>query len=370
MSSQVMEVQIKKAPKFVLYKGKASKPATIARAIRSLCMVLEVGESESRALEIAGQQFHKYEIGRAFEHAAEVMRNEGATFKQALLAEEVIPRVARQLIEAAPTSQALYRNLKQAAILVTESTSVKKKLVLALIQPGFMFALATGLLFFAVAFIIPGFVDMFAQLGTETPQMTIVLLEVANIAKWVVGGLIALILALVAFWFLYGRRSERVRIVVDKMLMRTPGIGTILQLAATSRLFQLLAANLSTGIQETESLKAAAQGCGNAALKAHCENHAERMMTEGVPLKGFADSRLLPVDGQKILGAAPSIQQEIGVMEELAPEYRNEANLQLETLTQTLEPMVNYLVYGLTGLLIVAIMLPMYAIYPALMDLG
>ncbi|MBP2216004.1 hypothetical protein [Arthrobacter sp. CAN_C5] len=73
---------------------------------------------------------------------------------------------------------------------------------------------------------------------------------------------------------------------------------------------------------------------------------------------------------RQILASAPSIRQEIEVREELAPEYRDEANMQLETLNRTLEPTVNYLVYAIAGLLIVAIMLPMYSIYPALMDMG
>ncbi|MBP2216005.1 type II secretion system F family protein [Arthrobacter sp. CAN_C5] len=222
--------------------------------------VLRVGESEARALEVVGLQFHKFEIGRAFEHAAEVMRNDGASFKQALLAEEIIPRTARQLIKASPTSQALHKNLEQAAVLVAESQSIKKKLVMNLIQPGFMLSLCIGFLFAAVAFIIANFVALFADLGTETPPMTLMVLKIAGIAKWVVGGFIAAILLFVAFWVTIGRKTEAVRIAVGNLFIRMPGIGPILQLAATSRLFQLLAANLSNGINEPEALRTAGSG--------------------------------------------------------------------------------------------------------------
>lgn len=362
-------VELKKAPTFVLYKGKKSKPEVIARAIRSLTMVLRVGKSEADALSIVGTQFHKFEIGRAFEHASEVMRDEGASFKQALLAEEVIPRTARELIEASPTSQALHKNLHQAAKLVAESESVKKKLLMNLIQPGFMLGLCVALLFGSVAFIIPGFISVFTQMGTETPTMTLAILEVADVAKWVIGGFIAALLLFLGYWALIGRKSPGFRAAVDHVFIRVPHIGSILQLSATSRLFQLLAANLSTGIGEPDALIGAARGCGNEAIKKHCLEHAERMMEEGVPLKEFAQSKLFPSAAGQMLASSPSVRQEVEVMSELSPEYAEEANTQLEALSRVLDPLVNYIVYAIAGALIVCLMLPMYSIYPSLMEM-
>lgn len=363
-------VPLRKPATFVWYKGKKSKPETIARSLRALTMVLRVGESEARALEIVGEQYHKFEIGRAYENAAKTMREDGAGFKQALMAEEVLPRTVRELIEASHTSTALQKNLQVAATLVGESQSVKKKLLMNLIQPGFMLAMCIGLLFVAVTLIIPGFVATFASLGAGTPPMTLVILQVAEITKWVLGGLIALVLMFMGYWVTLGRRSEKFKIMMDTISIRVFAIGPIVQLAATSRLFQLLSANLDTGIGEPESLKSAANGCGNEALKHHCITHSDKMLSDGVPLKDFIKTKLVPSDARNLLSSAPSIRQEIEIMNELAPEYRNEANVQLEALSKTLDPIINYMVYGVAGLLIIAIVLPMYAIYPALMKMG
>lgn len=363
-------VPLKKAAAFVWYKGKKSKPETIARSLRALTMVLRVGESEARALEIVGEQYHKFEIGRAYENAARTMREHGAGFKQALMAEEVLPRTVRELIEASHTSTALQKNLQVAATLVGESQNVKKKLLMNLIQPGFMMAMCIGLLFVAVTLIIPGFVATFSSLGAETPPMTLVILQVAEITKWVLGGIVGVIGLFMAYWTTFGRKSERFKIMMDTVSIRIVGIGPIVQLAATSRLFQLLCANLDTGIGEPESLRSAANGCGNEALKHHCITHSEKMLTNGLPLKDFIKTKLVPSDARNLLGSAPSIRQEIEIMNELAPEYRNEANVQLETLSKTLDPIINYMVYGVAGLLIISIVLPMYAIYPELMKMG
>lgn len=363
-------VTLSKRPAFVMYKGRKSKPEVIARAIRSLTIVLKVGQSEAKALEVVGKQFHKYEVGRAFENAAKSMRADGASLKQALMAEEVLPRTVRELVDAAQTSQALQNNLRVAAGLIGEAQSVKKKLVMNLIQPGFMLILCIGLLFAAVAFIIPNLISSFAMLGSETPAMTLMVLQAAEVTKYVLFVLFALAGLLAIYWGTFGRKSRRFRVLLDTIAIRLPAVGPIVQLSAASRLFQLLSANLSIGIGEPEALRSAANGCGNEALKDHCVKHSDQMVEGAAPLKGFVNTRLIPADATNILSTAPSVLQEIEIMNELAPEYQRESGVLLETLNKTLDPVVNLIVYGIAGVLIISIVLPMYSMYPEIMNVA
>jgi type IV pilus assembly protein PilC len=364
-------VPIKEGPKFVWGAGKKSKPDVVARAIRSLAMVMRVGESEARALEIVGEQFKRYTIGRAFIKAADAMREDGAGFKQAILHEnDIFPRTVKELIQAAPTAQAMQTNLEKAAKLVANSQDVKKKLIISMIQPGIMLIMCIAFLFIATAFIIPGFSQIFTQLNAEEPTASVIVRQAAEVTKWVIGALIVVILLLVAFWFVYGRRSDKVRRNLDTFVLKIPLIGNIIQLAATSRLFDLLALNLQIGMTEPTALESAAKGAGNEAIKNHCINHAERMREDGLPLKEFVNSKLFPISARYMVAAAPSVRQEIEIMTELAPEYRAEADTQVDGFQKAAEPIMTYIVYGVAGLLIVAIVTPMYAMYPALMDFG
>jgi type IV pilus assembly protein PilC len=364
-------VPIKEGPKFVWGAGKKSKPETTARAIRSLVMVMRVGESEARALEIVGEQFKKYTIGRAFIKAADAMRTDGAPFKQAILHEnDIFPRTVKELIQAAPTSNAMQTNLEKAAKLVANGQDVKKKLIISMIQPGIMLVMCIGFLFIATAFIIPGFSGIFTQLNAPEPTASVIVRNAAEVTKYVIGGLIVVILLLVAFWFIYGRRSDKVRQKLDTINLKIPVVGNIIQLAATSRLLDLLALNLQIGMTEPTALESAAKGCGNEAITEHCIRHAQAMREDGARLKDFVDHKMFPISARYMIRAAPSVKQEIDIMTELAPEYRSEADTQVDAFQKTVEPIMTYLVYGVAGLLIVAIVTPMYAMYPALMDFG
>lgn len=364
------EVPISKGPAFVWGAGKKSKPELVARSIRSLAMILRVGESEAKALEIVGEQYAKYTVGRAYSRAAVAMREDGASFKQALLHEDVFPRTMRELISAAPTAAAMQKNLMSAAKLIAESQDVKKKLLISMIQPGIMLIMCIAFLFVATAFIIPGFNDVFKQLNTKTPTASIIVSNVANVTKYVIGALVVVGILAAIFWFAYGKRSYKIRQFMDYAGIRTPVVGNILQLASTSRLFELLSLNLSIGMTEPNALEAAANGAGNEAIKAHCIAHAEKMRVEGAPLKDFVKDKIFPISAQHMVGSAPSSKQQIDIMMELSPEYRAEADTQVDALSKTLEPIMTYVVYAVAGLLIIAITIPMYAQYPALMSYG
>lgn len=362
--------RIPKGPMFVWSNGKKAKALTMAQALRALAMVLRVGESEARALEVVGHEFKKYNVGRAFTRAAEAMRTHGASFKEAMLAQDVFPRTARELISAAETSQAMRGSLERAAKLISQSQNVKKKMLTALIQPMFMLVLSIVFLFLATAIIIPNFVGTFATLQAETPPTIPIVLTAAEVTKWVMGVVISVLVLCALFWFTFGRRTAAIVRFVDALTVRIPVIGPIVQMAAASRLFELLTANLITGRGETASLESAAAGSGNEAMHQHAIRHANRMRNGDARLGEFTRSNLFPQSAQYMLAAAPSVKQQIDVMSELAPEYRQEADNRLETFSKTIEPIMNYIVYGVAGLLIIAIVVPMYSMFPALMHLG
>ena len=367
-----MSIAAVKAPKqkIVWYNGKSAKPEMIARALRALAMSLRIGQGEAYALETVGAQFKKYDVGRAMTRAARLMRENGLSVQGAIMAEDVFRGTVHELVEAAGTSQAVIANISKAAELVAQAQDVKKKLLTAMIQPMFMLAMSIVFLFVAAGWIIPGIVGSFTALNTEPPEVTVIVLNAAGVTTWVIGGLLVVVMLFTAYWFIHGKRSAAMRRMMSTVSLRLPLIGEVVKLAATSRMFELLSASLLSGRSEAQSLASAGAGSGNEAIKQHALDHSELMLKDGVPMRQFTQSNLFPESARYMLASAPSVKQEIDIMVLLGPEYRSEANSQLETFTKTVEPLMTYIVYGVAGLLIVAVMLPMYAMFPALMEVG
>lgn len=356
--------------KFVLYKGKKSKPPLVAQALRALVMSLKVGQSEAASLEKVGQEFAKYEVGKNFQRGAKLMHEKGFTFKAALISTEILPPTAVELIEASPTAQTLQANLEQAARLVTEGHNVRKKLMTNLAGPSFMIVLILAFLYISTSLLIPQFSEAFSSLGQETPKSSIIMQQAAVVVTWVLTVVISLSLLVLAYWFAWGRRSHRSKMLKDRIILGIPVIGYILKINTTARLFRLLSANLDTGVRETEALSSAGRGCGNYYIEQVCISHAQRMSADGVPLKEYINNKAFPFIATAMISSAPSVLQEISAMNQLAPEYEVEAKVQLDLLSETLTPTLNYFVYGIAGALILALMLPIYSIYGPMMDMA
>lgn len=363
-------VTLKKAPTFVWSNGKKAKPEVIAESLRSLSMILAVGGAEAGALEVVGHQYRRYNVGRAYTAAASAMINEGASFQQALLAQEIFPRSVREMIESAPRASMIYASLDESATIVQDSQTVKKKLRSALIQPTFMLVVTIIFLFIAALSIVPGIIKSFLVLGSDAPESATLVLQIANVVTWVLGILMSAAAGLVGYWFAFGRRNKRLRTHLDRLIIKSPLVGPIVQMSATGRLLQILATGLESGRNEPAALVSAGGGCGNEALYEHCVHHAARMHDDGARLRDFATTQLVPESTRFMLAAAPSVRQEITTMRALAPRYRAEANQRLESLTKMLEPLMNIFIYSAAGLLIIAVVFPMYSIFPALMDVG
>jgi len=155
----------------------------------------------------------------------------------------------------------------------------------------------------------------------------------------------------------------------DLIVLKIPGVGPILKLTTTARLFRLLAANLDTGVSEVEALRSAGRGCGNFYVEQHCDAHAQKMITEGAPMKEYISNKAFPYTATAMISSAPSVLQEISAMEQLIPDYEEEVQLQLKTLQETVVPILNYVVYAIAGVLIIALMVPMYSIYEPMMNM-
>jgi len=355
--------------KSFLRDGKKPTPEIAAQALRALAMNLRMGRAEDEALDLVGSEYSKWAIGRSFKKAAVSMRL-GVSFVQALELEEELPDALLQMISAASTSRDLHRNIEEAATIISEGQNVRRQIKQALIAPGFMLAAGIAFMFIASIKIIPSFLSNFAVFGAEPPASLIFTQRAAEALGWISGAVLVLAILYGMFWIIVGRRSATVRRRVDALGLRAPLYGPIMKLASSSRLFELLSANLRVGLAEAEALEVAARGCGSEAIAAHCMDHAHRMRNEGVSLNEAMNSWLFPQGAGSLLGSVASTRQALEVLDDLAKNYRFEANYRAGSFAKQVEPIASGVVYSLVGILVVMVMLPMWSIYSSLIGFG
>ncbi|MGP4994567.1 type II secretion system F family protein [Glutamicibacter ardleyensis] len=370
MTATVEEPKTKRKPLITFTRGKRADPDTLARSLRALSLQLSLSTSEHSALRSVGEDFKKYDIGHKYIKASDDMFQNGITLTDALAGIETLPLISRKLIASSQTSSQLYGNIRSASNMVSDAKGVKKRIVSALIPSAFNLAMTLAFLFVAVNFIIPKMIEAFSNFHAETPATTIALLAIAGVLKWVVIAITAGSLLFALWWTAFGRRSERFRTIMDRVLIRVPFIGEILMYSAVSRLFSNLALNLRAGLSEIEALESSASGCGNDAIRAVCTKHTKVMLSEGALFKGFVDSKVFPLSARQLVLASATSHQAIELFEGYAPEYQEESRRMMDSFSKTLEPTVGAFTQIAMGVIILMVMFPIFSIYPAILNIG
>ncbi|MFP5235523.1 MAG: type II secretion system F family protein [Acidobacteriota bacterium] len=138
------------------------------------------------------------------------------------------------------------------------SLTFRKKLVTSLIYPSVLVVLVISLMTFMFTFVIPRFADLFNQLGTNLPALTLYLL---HFGKWLQRNILYLFgaLAVVAIALWRYMITERGRDALDSVRMNAPILGKIWKMYQVALFSRTLSTLLSGGLPLVPSLETAAR---------------------------------------------------------------------------------------------------------------
>jgi len=138
------------------------------------------------------------------------------------------------------------------------SLTFRKKLVSSLIYPGLLLTLVTGLMIFMFTVVIPQFAELYDQMGSRLPAMTVDLL---NFGKWMQHNFLWLALILLATVVGFYRFSitDRGRDFVDGFRIGVPVLGKIWLKYQVALFARTLSTLLTGGLPLVPSLETAAR---------------------------------------------------------------------------------------------------------------
>lgn len=211
-------------------------------------------------------------------------------------------------------------------------------------------------------FVIPAFAKVYSGFGAELPLMTRILVATSNfsVTYWpaVLIGLIA-----AAIGFRMALASPRGRHVWDRLKLRLPLAGTILQKATLARFARSFALAGRSGVPIVQSLSVVAQTVDNRYITSRIEQMRDGVERgESILRSATASGVFTPVVLQMV-----AVGEETGeldsLMDEVAAMYEREVEYELKSLSSKIEPI---LIGGL-GLIMLVLAL---GVFLPIWDLG
>jgi len=231
----------------------------------------------------------------------------------------------------------------------------------ALTYPAIILFVILAVLVFMVVVVVPQVEGLYNDLGKELPWATAFLVGISNflVEQWYV----VLIITAVAIWFLiqFARTDVGQRWLAIFKLNVPLFKGLFLRLYNT-RFAKTCQNLLSTGVSIQDSLRISGESIGNIMVQEQIEIVMEKVK-QGKPLSESMKERsyILPLIPQMT-----SIGEQSGKIDEMlgkaALVYENELDEQIRTISKLIEPILMVVMALLVGFIVIAVLMPIYAI--------
>lgn len=271
---------------------------------------------------------------------------------------------------------ALYCNLvsagEQAGILDTlldrlaaykeKILAIKGKIKSALFYPIAVLVVAFIITAVIMIFVIPAFKEVFKAFGADLPVPTLVVIAISDyfVTYWwaifgVIGG------SLYAFFWSW-KRSEKVQMAMDRLLLRLPIFGDIIRKSVIARWTRTLATMFAAGVPLVESLESVGGAAGNYVYKIATRQIQSEVSTGLNLTTAMQNVNLFP----NMVTQMVSIGEESGALDSMlskvADFFESEVDDAVDALTSLMEPLIMVVLGTLIGGMVIAMYLPIFKI--------
>jgi type IV pilus assembly protein PilC len=332
----------------------------IAIFSRQLSTMLAAGIPLVQAFEIVGAGNEKAAMQRLIlEIKADV---EGGTSLHEALGKHPLhfDDLFVSLVEAGEQAGALESLLDKVATYKEKSEALKKKVKKALVYPAAVLAVAVIVTIVLLLFVIPEFESLYKGFGADLPAFTQMIINLSRFVQHD-GIYLAIVLGFGVYAFFYfKKRSKAMREFLDRLSLKVPIIGPILNKAAIARYARTLSTMFSAGVPLVEALDSVAGATGNIVY----ENAVLRMRDEvstGQRLQRAMESTgLFP----NMVNQMIAVGEESGSLDEMSAKvatfYEAEVDNAVDAMSSLLEPMIMVILGVLVGSLVIAMYLPIF----------
>ena len=351
--------RIKKQSQAFKSGGKV-KPEDIAVFARQLATMLAAGIPMVQAFEIVGNGNDKPAMQKLILDIKTDV--EGGTSLHEALAKHPLQfdDLFVNLVQAGEQAGALESLLDKVATYKEKTEALKKKVKKALFYPAAVLVVAVVVTLILLIFVIPQFEELFKGFGADLPAFTQL---VVNLSRFVQhqGIFIAMVTggAIYAFSYFY-KRSRKMRETIDKMALKFPIIGPILNKSAIARYARTLSTMFAAGVPLVEALESVAGATGNIVYENAVMKMRDEVATGQRLQRAMENVGLFP----NMVIQMIAVGEESGSLDtmsgKVATFYEAEVDNAVDSMSSLLEPLIMAILGVLVGGMVIAMYLPIF----------
>ena len=363
------DIKVKKKPKDLFENVEFFQPKVKTKDIviftRQFATMIDAGLPLVQCLEIlAGQQENK--TFKKVLTSIKLTVEGGSTFADALKQHpKIFDELFVNLIHAGEAGGILDTILRRLAVFLEKSEALKRKVKGAMVYPGVVITIAMSVVVVLLVFVIPVFKEMFEGSGDKLPGPTLMVLAMSEfVQNYFIH--MAVLLAIIFVIFRKFSQTQKGRIIIDRVALKTPAIGVLLRKVAVARFCSTLGTMISSGVPILDALEITAKTAGNVIIERAIMNTRTAIAEGRTIAEPLMETGVFPGMVVRMIAVGEATGALDAMLAKISEFYDEEVDAAVEALTQLMEPIMIVFLGGVCGGMVIAMYLPVFSMAGAI----
>lgn len=346
------------------FVGVKMKTKDVVFWLTQLSTYIKSGIPLTEALKILEKQSSKNKRQKKLFNSLIYELNMGNTFSDAMAKQKgVFPALLINMLKAAEATGNLEGTLDEMADYYTEIESTRKQMKSAMTYPTIIMVFAFTIIIFLVLFIIPQFVDIYAQIGAKLNPLTQFIVDLsAYLQKNITKLILYAIVAVLSLIFLF-KKNKFFRRNVQIIMMRLPLFGKIIVYNEMTIFTKTFASLLQNNVFITESMDILSKITKNETYKEIMFKTITNIVKGEKISESFKNNRAIPEVAYYMIVTGESTGELASMMGKVSIYYQEEHRNIIETMKAFIEPAMIMFLAVMVGGIIIAVIIPMFSLY-------
>lgn len=328
---------------------------------RQFATMIEAGLPLVQCLDILARQTENKEFARVI-NQVKIDVESGDSFADALRKH---PRVFSEfyvnMVEAGEAGGILDTILARLATYMEKAAALKGEVKGAMVYPAVIIGIAVVVVVFLLLYVIPVFADMFASFGGTLPAPTRFVMYLSDLVK---AYILYAIPAVGVFIWLFKRfyRTERGKIMMDRVVLKLPVIGPLVQKVAVAKFTRTLGTLVSSGVPIIDGLEITARTAGNKVVEQAVLAIISSIKEGQTIAEPLGRQAIFPPMVVQMIEVGENAGALDTMLNKIADFYDQEVDTAVKALTKLMEPMLMVFLGTVIGGMVVAMYLPIFKI--------
>lgn len=342
--------------------GSSIKPKDMAIFTRQLATMMKAGVPLLQAFDIVGRGNPNPRVTKLLND----IRTDVETGTSLSVAFRKYPlyfdNLYCNLVEAGEAAGILDQLLDRLAVYMEKTEAIKSKIKSALMYPISVLVVAFVVVAVIMIFVIPAFKQVFSSFGADLPAPTLVVIAISEffVSYWwlIFGGLIGGFYFFMQAW----RRNEKMQHFMDRLMLKLPIFGTLVEKSCIARWTRTLATMFAAGVPLVEALDSVGGAAGNSVFTKATVKIQQEVSTGTALTVAMTNANLFP----SMVLQMCAIGEESGSIDHMlgkaADFYEAEVDDMVAGISSLMEPIIIVVLGVIIGGIVVSMYLPIFKI--------